>query len=54
MLERNIRKAVSQEKKDKSQKELLEEIEQLRMENAYLKKLQALVQKRTKPQQEKK
>ena len=40
--------------KDKSQKELLEEIEQLRMENAYLKKLQALVQKRTKPQQEKK
>ena len=45
---------IEKDLKDKSQKELLEEIEQLRMENAYLKKLQALVQKRTKPQQEKK
>ncbi len=31
---------------DKSNKELLKEIEDLRMENDYLKKLQALVQKR--------
>ena len=40
--------------KDMTKEELLEQNEYLRMENAYLKKLQALVQKRTKPQQEKK
>ena len=34
-------------KSDKSNEELLKEIEDLRMENDYLKKLQALVQKRT-------
>lgn len=34
---------------DKSKEELMEEIEQLRMENAYLKKLKALIQKGTKP-----
>ena len=38
----------------KSKEELMEEIEQLRMENAYLKKLQALVQERTKPKHTKK
>ena len=37
-----------------TKEELLERYEYLRMENAYLKKLQALVQKRTKPQQGKK
>lgn len=40
--------------KDMTKEELLERYEYLRMENAYLKKLQALVQKRTKPQQGKK
>ena len=40
--------------KNMTKEELLEKYEYLRMENAYLKKLQALVQKRTKPQQEKK
>ena len=34
--------------------DLIAEVERLRMENAYLKKLQALVQKRTKPKQSKK
>lgn len=38
----------------KSREELLEEIEQLRMENAYLKKLRALVQKGAKPNNGKK
>ena len=38
----------------KSKEELMEEIEQLRMENAYLKKLRALVQKGTKPNNGKK
>lgn len=38
----------------KSREELLEEIEQLRMENAYLKKLRALIQKGTKPNNGKK
>ncbi len=38
----------------KSRAELLEEIEQLRMENAYLKKLRALIQKGTKPSNGKK
>lgn len=40
--------------KKKSQDELIDKIEQLEMENAYLKKLHALVQERTKPKQEKK
>ena len=40
--------------KNMTKEELLEKYEYLRMENAYLKKLQALVQKRTKPQQGKK
>lgn len=39
---------------DKSKEELMEEIEQLRMENAYLKKLRALIQKGTKPNNGKK
>ena len=39
---------------DKSNEELLKEIEDLRMENDYLKKLQALVQKRTSQQKKKK
>ena len=38
----------------KSKEELMEEVEQLRMENAYLKKLRALVQKGTKPNNGKK
>ena len=37
-----------------TKEELMEQYEYLRMENAYLKKLQALVQERTKPKQEKK
>ena len=41
-------------KKKNRNLELMEEIEQLRMENAYLKKLRALVQKRTKPNNGKK
>ena len=40
--------------KSKSKSELIEEVEKLRMENAYLKKLQALVQIRTKPNNGKK
>ena len=39
---------------DKSKEELIEEVEYLRMENAYLKKLRALVQKETKPNNGKK
>ena len=39
---------------DKSKEELLKEIEDLRMENDYLKKLDALVQKRTIQQKKKK
>ena len=38
----------------KNEENLIEEVQRLRMENAYLKKLQALVQKRTKPKQSKK
>ena len=41
-------------KKLSKEKDLIEEVQRLRMENAYLKKLQALVQERTKPKQEKK
>ncbi len=37
-----------------NEEDLIEEVQRLRMENAYLKKLQALVQKRTKPKQSKK
>lgn len=44
------KKNLSKENED----DLIEEIQRLRMENAYLKKLQALVQKRTKPKQSKK
>ena len=40
--------------KSKSKNELIEEVEKLRMENAYLKKLQSLVQTRTKPNNGKK
>ena len=36
------------------EEDLIEEVQQLRMENAYLKKLNALVQERTKPKQQKK
>lgn len=36
------------------EEDLIAEVQRLRMENAYLKKLQALVQKRTKPKQSKK
>ena len=36
------------------EEDLIAENQRLRMENAYLKKLQALVQERTKPKQEKK
>ena len=44
------KKKLSKEKEE----DLIEEVQRLRMENAYLKKLQALVQERTKPKQEKK
>jgi len=37
-----------------NEEDLIAEVQRLRMENAYLKKLQALVQERTKPKQEKK
>ena len=37
-----------------NEEDLIEEVQRLRMENAYLKKLQALVQKRTKPKHPKK
>lgn len=37
-----------------NEEDLVAEVQRLRMENAYLKKLQALVQERTKPKQEKK
>ena len=39
---------------EKSKEELIEEIEQLKLENAYLKKLRALIQKETKPNNGKK
>lgn len=44
------KKQLSKENED----ELIEEVQRLRMENAYLKKLQALIQERTKPKQVKK
>ena len=37
-----------------NEEDLIEEVQRLRMENAYLKKLQALVQERTKPKHRKK
>ena len=37
-----------------NEEDLIEEVQRLRMENAYLKKLQALVQERTKPKHPKK
>lgn len=37
-----------------NEEDLIEEVQRLRMENAYLKKLQALVQERIKPKQSKK
>ena len=37
-----------------NEEDLIEEVQRLRMENAYLKKLQALVQERMKPKQSKK
>ena len=48
------RKKKTLDSNKKSREELLEEIEQLRMENAYLKKLRALIQKGTKPSNGKK
>lgn len=50
----NLSKDNKKENQKKKEQELLEEIEQLKMENMYLKKLQALVQKRTKPKRQKK
>ena len=47
-------KEIKKDIKDMTKDELIEKYEYLRMENAYLKKLQALVQKRTNQQQEKK
>lgn len=44
------KKQLSKENED----DLIEEVQRLRMENAYLKKLQALIQERTKPKQVKK
>lgn len=55
---RNKKDMSSKHQKKKLSKEneedLIEEVQRLRMENAYLKKLQALVQERTKPKQSKK
>ena len=48
------KKKKNQNLNEKTREELLEEVEQLRMENAYLKKLRALVQKGTKPNNGKK
>ena len=45
-----IKKKLSKEVEE----DLIEEVQRLRMENAYLKKLQALIQKRTKLKQERK
>lgn len=43
-----LKRKQHQDVKSKSKDELIEEVEMLRMENAYLKKLNALVQTRTK------
>ena len=50
MSSKTRKKKLSKDNED----DLIEEVQRLRMENAYLKKLQALVQKRTKPKQSKK
>ena len=50
---RNNNNSKSSKFVDKSKEELLKEIEDLKMENDYLKKLQALVQKRTSQQKKK-
>ena len=50
----NFMKKKNKDLEQKSKEELMEEVEQLRMENAYLKKLRALVQKGTKPNNGKK
>lgn len=50
----NYMKRKNKDLEKKSKEELMEEIEQLRMENAYLKKLRALVQRGTKPSNGKK
>lgn len=52
---KNMSSKPSKKKLSKENEEdLIEEVQRLRMENAYLKKLQALVQERTKPKQSKK
>ena len=52
---KNMSSKQSKKKLSKENEEnLIEEVQRLRMENAYLKKLQALVQERTKPKQSKK
>lgn len=50
----NYMKKKNKDLEQKSKEELMEEVEQLRMENAYLKKLRALVQKGIKPNNGKK
>ena len=50
MSSRPRKKKISKE----NEEDLIAEVQRLRMENAYLKKLQALVQERTKPKQSKK
>lgn len=50
----SIHRKKKQNLEEKSKHDLIEEIEQLRMENAYLKKLRALIQKGTKPNSGKK
>ena len=55
-IERRGRRSTGRPPKIKKEVEedLIAEVQRLRAENAYLKKLQALVQKRTKPKQSKK
>ncbi len=50
----NMKQKSNNKKENKTNEELLEELEYLRMENAYLKKLHALIQKRDNPQNKKK
>ena len=47
-------KSDNKKKKNTKEEDLVAEVERLRMENAYLKKLQALIQERTKPKHPKK
>lgn len=51
---KKMNKKANKSDKNLSQEELLEELEYLRMENEYLKKLNALVQKRVKQENKKK